>query len=254
MGETEAGVTLSQVPGEEGESRDIWQQPEKVLDVIGVKTGMTVGEVGAGNGYFTFWIAQRVGPTGLVYANDIDQKALRNIADGARQRKIENIITLRGETANPLFSPDTLDLAIMVYVFHELVKPVELLRNLKPSLKPGAPLVILERDPEKIHSSSGHFYHKDRLLELVAEAGLELTRIETFLPRDNIYIFRETRPSSPPTKPSIGGQEGSCSPASPIMVSVTKGAWSLFVLYRVVGDKGFLSLIADFLRKMGCDS
>jgi ubiquinone/menaquinone biosynthesis C-methylase UbiE len=178
------------VPEGEGTDRDSWQQPEKVLEAIGVKAGMTVGEVGAGNGYFTFKIANKVGPTGLVYANDINQDALRKIEAGAKRRKIEHIVTVRGEVADPLFPAGALDLVIMVYVFHDLAKPVELLQNLKPSLKPNAPLVILERDPEKVPSAKGHFYDRDKLLGLAAEGGFELLRVETFLPRDNIYLFR----------------------------------------------------------------
>ena len=131
---TEPAVFAPQVPSGDGEDRDSWQQPEKVLDALGVKPGMTIGEVGAGNGYFTFKMAQRVGPTGLIYANDIDQAALRSIEAGAKRRKIEQIVTIRGEVDNPLFPPGAMDLAIMVYVFHDLANPVGLLKNLLPSL------------------------------------------------------------------------------------------------------------------------
>jgi SAM-dependent methyltransferase len=190
------GQLVAQVPSGSTD-RDSWQQPEKVMDVIGVKAGMTIGEVGAGNGYFTFKLARRVGPSGLVYANDIDPDGLRSIAAGARQRKIGNIVTVRGEVDDPLFPPGVMDLAIMVYVLHELARPVELLRNLKPSLKPGATLVILDRDPDKVHSSGERFYHKDEILELAGEAGFEVVSIETFLPRDNFYILRDRDPKSP---------------------------------------------------------
>jgi ubiquinone/menaquinone biosynthesis C-methylase UbiE len=125
------------------------------MDAIGVKAGMTIGEVGAGNGYFTFKLARRVGPTGSIYANDIDRGALRNIEAGARRRNLENIVIVRGETADPLFPPGVMDLVIMVYVFHELAEPVALLQNLKPSLKPGAPVVILERDPRRFIARPG---------------------------------------------------------------------------------------------------
>jgi hypothetical protein len=81
-----------------------------------------------------------------------------------------------------------MDLVIMVYVLHDLAKPVDLLQNIKPSLKENAPLVIIERDPEKMKSAAGHFYSKQKLLEIVEEAGYEVSRIETFLPRDTIYV------------------------------------------------------------------
>ena len=210
---TESVVFAPQVPSGEGGDRDSWQQPEKVLDAIGVKPGMTIGEVGAGNGYFTFKMARRVGPAGLIYANDIDQAALRSLEAGAKRRKIEHIVAVRGEVDNPLFPPGAMDLAIMVYVFHDLAKPVELLQNLLPSLKPNAPLVILERDPEKMPSAKGHFYDKDKLLKLTSEAGFELVRVETFLPRDNIYILRTNSVSSPPADSSDGHQKDKALPA-----------------------------------------
>jgi ubiquinone/menaquinone biosynthesis C-methylase UbiE len=189
-GAVESAAAAPQVPSAAERDRDSWQQPEKVMDTIGVKEGMTIGEVGAGNGYFTFKLAARVGPTGLIYANDIDPNGLQNIKAGARQRKIEHIVTVQGEVADPLLPPGVMDLVIMVYAFHELAEPVKLLQNLKPSLKPDATLVILERDPGKIHSTSDHFYDQDKLLEVVREAGFELVRVETFLVRDNIYILR----------------------------------------------------------------
>ena len=59
--------------------RDAWQQPKKIMDVVGVQPGMVIGEAGAGRGYFTFFLAERVGETGKVYANDIDASALKSI-------------------------------------------------------------------------------------------------------------------------------------------------------------------------------
>lgn len=177
------------IQGASSQERDTWQQPEKVMDAIGAKPGMTIGEVGAGNGYFTFKLARRVGNTGKIYANDIDKKALKSIEDRMKRENITNIVTILGEVERPLLPQSTMEIVVMVYVLHDLEKPVELLKNIKPSMKPDASLVILERDPEKTGDTSGHFYKKEKLLSLVSEAGYELVRTETFLPRDNIYIF-----------------------------------------------------------------
>lgn len=180
------------------QNRDSWQQPEKVMDAVGIKPGMTIGEVGAGHGYFTFKLAQRVGEAGTVYANDIDRNALKSIEDRAQRENITNIVTVLGEVEKPLFPNAAMDLVIMVYVLHDLSKPVELLRNIQPALKPGAPLVILEQDPQKTDDSSGHFYNQERLLEIVAEAGYELERAEIFLSRDNIFVFKKANTSFKP--------------------------------------------------------
>lgn len=170
--------------------RDSWQRPEKVMDVIGVKPGMVIGEAGAGRGYFTFKLAKRVGDTGKIYANDISRRALNYIQGRCRREGIDNIEIILGEVENPLFPKSQMDMVIMVYVFHHLKRPVEFLKNIKPSLKPGAPLVILEQDPEKSDEAIGHFLKKEVILDKVKESGYELVWIETFLPKDNIYIYR----------------------------------------------------------------
>ena len=173
-------------PDQEG--RDQWQQPEKVMDVVGIQPGMTIGEVGAGHGYFTFKLSRRVGPGGKIYANDIDRDALKSIEERAKKEDVGNIVTVLGEVERPLFPDATMDLVIMVYVLHDLAKPIELLKNIRPSLKENAPLVILEKDPEKTSEAAGHFFSKQKLVGIVEKAGYEVSRVETFLPRDTIYV------------------------------------------------------------------
>jgi ubiquinone/menaquinone biosynthesis C-methylase UbiE len=174
------------------ESRDEWQQPEKIMDVIGVKPGMVIGEPGAGGGYFTFKLAKRIGPKGRIYANDISKKSLKKIEEKCKEERIENIITILGQTEDPLLPKKQMDMVIMVYVFHDLSSPVPFLNNLKKSLKPGATMVFVERDPEKTTSNyeKNHFYKREKIIRLTGEAGFKLVRIETFLKYDNIYIFR----------------------------------------------------------------
>jgi ubiquinone/menaquinone biosynthesis C-methylase UbiE len=170
-------------------NRDSWQQPEKIIDTIGIKQGMVIGEAGAGEGYFTFKLAPHVGEQGIIYANDINKSSLRKLEKQATKEGIENIKTIVGEVTDPLFPDGELDMLIMVYVFHDLTKPLPFLENIKEDLKPGAPLVMVEGDPDK-HYGEGHFYSRERVVEMVTSAGYELVRTETFLPRDTIFIFK----------------------------------------------------------------
>jgi tRNA A58 N-methylase Trm61 len=172
------------------DSRDTWQQPDKVMEVIGIRQGMVIGEPGAGKGYFTFKLARKVGPTGKIYANDIDGQCLTFIAAQSLEQGLKNNITIKGKVGDPLFPVGQMDMVFMSYVVHDLAKPVEFLKNLKPAFKPGAQMVILEQDPEKYKKGIGHFFTREKLLEVVKSAGYVLVKIETFLPRDNIYIFR----------------------------------------------------------------
>jgi ubiquinone/menaquinone biosynthesis C-methylase UbiE len=172
----------------EAEQRDTWQQPDKVLEVIGVKPGMVIGEPGAGKGYFTFKLARQVGSRGKIYANDIKEDDLETIKRRARREHFPNIVTIKGEIEDPLFPPGEMDMVFMSYVLHDLERPVPFLKNLKPCFKPQAPLVVLEQAPEKT-GNTWHFWKKEKILKTVQAAGYRLDHIETFLPKDNIYIF-----------------------------------------------------------------
>jgi ubiquinone/menaquinone biosynthesis C-methylase UbiE len=170
------------------ESRDTWQQPDKVLEVIGIKPGMVIGEPGAGRGYYTFRLARKVGPTGKIYANDIVESKLNTIKKRAKREGFTNIVTIKGEVKDPLFPVNELDMVFMSYVLHDLDRPTAFLKNLRAYLKPDTPLVILEQAPEKT-GETWHFWKKGKILKTVNAAGYRLERIETFLPKDNIYFF-----------------------------------------------------------------
>jgi len=170
--------------------RDRQMQPERLMDSLGVKPGMIIGEAGAGQGYFTFWLSKRVGETGKVYANDIDESALRSIRNQCNREGIENIETIVGEVEDPLFPPQQMNLVVMMYVFHDLEKPVAFMKNVKRALKPGAHVGIIDRDPDKYSVDRYHFLTKEKILKYLDQAGYEIVEIETFLERENVYICR----------------------------------------------------------------
>ena len=171
------------------DDREKWQPPQKIMDEIGVKPGMIIAEIGAGEGFFTFFLAQRVGPHGRILANDIDPVDLRTLKNRATREGIPNIEVIQGEIEDPLLPDQELDMMIMVYVLHHLDKPILFTKNLKKYLKPGIPLVIIERntDHERAHPPS--FMTKRQVLEAMGETGFKLMEELTFLPRDTIYIY-----------------------------------------------------------------
>jgi ubiquinone/menaquinone biosynthesis C-methylase UbiE len=177
------------VPLSADDVRDKWHQPEKVMDLVGVRPGMLIGEVGAGHGYFTIKLSQRVGESGKIYANDISRSALRYLRDRCDREGITNIETVNGEVEDPLL-PRDLDMVFIVNAFHDLANPIKLLNNLSLSLNSGAQVVILDRDPEKVDHSTDHFLSREEVLEKIEESVFELERLETFLPQHNIYIIR----------------------------------------------------------------
>jgi len=172
------------------DTRDRVEQPEKVMVVTGVKPGMVIGEVGAGRGYFTFWLSRGVGEKGKVYANDIDRSALSYIDRRSADEKITNIETVVGTVDDPRFPPALLDMVFMVNAFHDLERPVELLANLLVSLKPGATVVVMDRDPAKVSDPERHFLTRAEVEEMVGRSVFELVGVETFLRDHNLYILR----------------------------------------------------------------
>lgn len=174
------------------------QPPEKVMDAVGIKPGMVIGEIGAGYGRYTVHLARRVGSGGKIYANDIDKNALSALRDRCEREKITNVEAILGEEEDPLFPEKNLDMAFMVWVFHGLEKPGPLLRNVKPYLKPGAPLVIVDPIDSEIDMElefAGEKLDPNRLtirqrVEKAAdESGFKLVRVETFLPKDYIFVL-----------------------------------------------------------------
>ncbi len=185
------------LPQQDEEGPDDWearhnayQPPEGILNALGIEEGMVVGEVGAGRGRYAVHMAHRVGKKGLVYANDINMAKLDYLESRCERDGIPNIVTILGTVVEPNLPEGELDLVYFINAYHHLDEPVELLRNIMPSLKPDGVLVIIEHDPDKYPEAGSHSTRQDVLISEAYEAGYLLVRIETFLERDNINTFR----------------------------------------------------------------
>ena len=167
------------------------QPPIKIMDAIGLKQGMIIGEVGAGTGRMTMWLADRVGDSGKVYANDIDRSALDHLKRRCRRDGFKNVEVIVGKMENPAFPIGTLDIAFMINVYHHLADPVPILQNLRPSIKPEGTLAIVECDPDKVDWGDEHgCSRQEDMIDTLKKAGFEVIRIETFLDEDSIYIAK----------------------------------------------------------------
>jgi len=166
------------------------QPPDLVLKTIGIKPGMTIGEVGAGRGRYTVQIASRIGPSGMIYANDVVERYLQAIEQRCKDHSLENVKTVLGDVKDPKLPLEALDVVIMVNVVHCLAEPVELLHNIKKSLKPDGFIAIVEGSLEKVPSAEGEWWPRTKLLMIFKDAGYDLFREEIFLPQDNIYFLK----------------------------------------------------------------
>ncbi len=175
----------------EDEERDnVFQPPAEVMDTIGVREGMVIGEFGSGRGRFTLPLAARVGEKGLIYANDIDESVLSFLEKRCKRAGLSNVKTILGEMNDPLFPEGSLDMAFSSLVYHELAEPVVFLENVLPALKPGAPIVIVDNDPQNNTESSN--VGRDWLAEF-EQAGLEIVKTEKLKDRDVIFVLRVRR-------------------------------------------------------------
>jgi ubiquinone/menaquinone biosynthesis C-methylase UbiE len=175
-----------------------YQPPEKVMDLMGVKKGMTIAEVGAGRGRYAVHMAKRVGETGIIYANDIDKESLDYLKKRCKRDKIRNVETILGKETNPLFPENKIDIVYFINTYHHIENKIELLKNIIPALKPDGRLIIIEHDPEKVkklgwdsHSLETHTTAKDKVITQGRAAGYKLLKVESpdFLERDNLYFF-----------------------------------------------------------------
>src|SRR6185503_551190 len=120
--------------------REDEEAPSKALDALELKPGMVVADIGAGSGYYTTRMAKRVGPAGKVYATDIQQGMIDLLERRIRMEGLANVTTVLGGMDDPKLPPQSIDLAIMVDVYHELQQPQIFLQRLKGTFKPNGRL------------------------------------------------------------------------------------------------------------------
>ena len=124
--------------------RDDAGEPRQVVRLLGIKSGMTVADIGAGSGYYVVRLSPIVGPRGLIIAQDVVPEYLRGLRSRVRDLGLQNVVISLGEPHDPRLPADLLDIAILVHMYHEIAQPYGLLYNLVPALKPGARVGIVD--------------------------------------------------------------------------------------------------------------
>lgn len=143
---------------------------DQVMDTLGIKPGKNVADIGAGSGWFTMRAARRVTATGTVYAVDINPEAIRYIKERAQKENLTNVQTAMGKADSPELPPNSIDAVLMLKTYHEIAKPVELLRNLRPALRMGARVGIIDREG----NGENHGVQKKVVLQETELAGYRL--------------------------------------------------------------------------------
>lgn len=125
-------------------ARDAAHEADTVMALLGVRAGMAVADIGAGSGYYVARMARRVGPTGLVYGQDIMPRYLRYLRERVDRDELTNVRLALGDPHDPRLPKASLDVVTMIHMYHEIEQPFALLANLVPSLRPGARIAILD--------------------------------------------------------------------------------------------------------------
>ena len=124
--------------------RDDAGEPGQLVRLLGIKTGMTVADLGAGSGYYVARLSPIVGSNGRIIAEDIVPEYLRGLRNRVRDLGLQNVTVTRGEPHDPRLPTGSVDVAILVHMYHEVTQPYGLLYNLVPAFKPGARIGIVD--------------------------------------------------------------------------------------------------------------
>jgi len=136
------------------EIRDRHGEAERVMDHLGIKPGLRVADVGAGNGYYTVRLARRLGPAATIYAQDVEPRYLRGLVKRLEREGIRGVTPVQGTPGNPKLPRDAVDLAILSHVYHEIENPYEFFYRLWPALANGARVAIIDMNkPTQDHGT-----------------------------------------------------------------------------------------------------
>ena len=171
--------------------REMEEAPEKALDALDIRKGSAVADIGAGSGYFTVRLSARVGEAGRVFATDLQPEMLDLLRTRLNERHVTNVTIVQGTVDDPRLPPASIDLALLVDVYHEFSAPQLMLRRIRDALKPDGRLVLLEYRKED-PAIPIRIEHKMSVAEAKAEVEAErfsLARVDERLPRQHILIF-----------------------------------------------------------------
>jgi predicted methyltransferase len=160
-------------------------QPNRIMDVLGIKEGSGVADIGAGSGWFTVRAAKRVGNGGTVYAVEINPEYVKYIDDRAKRESLPNIRTILGKEDDPLLPAKNIDAVLLLRTYHEVAQPIRLLKRTREAMRPGALLGIIDRNG----SADTHGIDKATVIEEVTRAGFTLVNEYDFVKPDNVDYF-----------------------------------------------------------------
>lgn len=172
--------------------RDKKLQIEHVMDLLNIRAGSTVADIGAGSGWFTVRAAKRVGDPGTVYAVDINPEAIKYIDDRIKKNGIQNVHTILSAPDDPKLPANSVDAVLILKTYHEMADPVRLLESLRKSLRPGARVGIIDRNG----NGQDHGIEKTVVEQEAARARYHITGDYDFVKadREDYFLILQANP------------------------------------------------------------
>ena len=172
--------------------REDEEAPSKAIDMLELKPGMAVADIGAGSGYYASRIAKKVGPAGRVYATDIQPGMIEILERRIKSENLTNVSTILGAMDDPKLPPQSIDMAIMVDVYHELQQPQIFLQRLKAAFKPDGRLVLLEfrKEDPKIPILEVHKMSVAEVDQEMKAEGYEIDKVVEGLPWQHLIVIK----------------------------------------------------------------
>jgi len=166
-------------------------QINRVMDLLGIRQGSAVADIGAGSGWFTVIAAQRVGSNGTVYAVDINQEYVNHIKSRAEKEGFKNIRPVLGKEDDPTLTANSVDSILILKTYHEFSKPINMLLAMRQAMRKDARLGIIDKDGE----GDDHGLDAGKVIEEAERAGLALVSQHDFVKPDRVdyfLVFRKT--------------------------------------------------------------
>ncbi|HEY2114928.1 MAG TPA: methyltransferase domain-containing protein [Candidatus Angelobacter sp.] len=169
-------------------------QVERVMDILGIKEGTHVADIGAGSGWFAVRAAKRAGKSGIIYAVDINPESIAYIDRRTQQEGVHNLRTILSEQDDPKLPPGSVDSVLLLKTYHEIAHPVLLLENLRKSLRNGAKIGIIDRNGK----GDDHGINEDVVIREAGQAGYQLQEKYDFVKGDGQDYFLVFRANAAP--------------------------------------------------------
>lgn len=174
----------------EGGDRDSWQHPERVIAALGIEPGQRVADLGSGGGYFTFRLAEAVGPRGQVYASDVDSAMNADLENRARERGVDNIAMILAGYDDPQLPEPPVHLIFTSNTYHHLENRTAYFAGARRYLRAGGRVAII--DYSDAHWFPRFFKHStpsEVIQREMEAAGYRLEQKHDFLPRQHFLVF-----------------------------------------------------------------